>query len=43
MKGVFKKGEYIVYGTTGVCQVMDITTMERKDAPQEKLYYVLAS
>lgn len=41
MKGVFKKGEYIVYGTTGVCQVMDITTMERKDALQEKLYYVL--
>ena len=41
MKGVFEKGEYIVYGTTGVCQVMDITTMKQKEATQAKLYYVL--
>lgn len=38
---MFEKGEYIVYGTTGVCQVMDITTMKQKEAPQAKLYYVL--
>ena len=41
MKGMFEKGEYIVYGTTGVCQVMDITTMKQKEALQTKLYYVL--
>ena len=41
MGGLFKKGEYIVYGTTGVCMVKDITTMDREDAPKEKLYYVL--
>lgn len=38
MKGMFEKGEYIVYGTTGVCQVMDITTMKQKEALQAKLY-----
>ena len=38
---MFEKGEYIVYGTTGVCQVMDITTMKQKEALQAKLYYVL--
>ena len=38
---MFEKGEYIVYGTTGVCQVMDITTMKQKEATQAKLYYVL--
>lgn len=41
MGGLFKKGEYIVYGTTGVCMVKDITTMDREDVPKEKLYYVL--
>lgn len=41
MCGLFSKGEYIVYGTTGVCMVKDITTMDREDVPKEKLYYVL--
>ncbi len=38
---LFKKGEYIIYGTTGVCLVKDITTMDREDVPKERLYYVL--
>lgn len=38
---MFGKGEYIVYGTTGVCQVMDITSMSMDERQQEKLYYVL--
>ncbi len=25
---MFEKGDYIVYGTTGVCQIEDITTMD---------------
>ncbi len=41
MDDLFKKGEYIVYGTTGVCMVKDITTVDREDVPKEKLYYVL--
>lgn len=38
---MFNKGEYIVYGTTGVCQVRDITAMSADGSGKEKLYYVL--
>lgn len=38
---MFEKGGYIVYGTTGVCQVEEITGMKMKGASDEKLYYVL--
>lgn len=38
---MFDKGEYIVYGTTGICQVADITTMEMAGVPRDRLYYVL--
>ncbi|MCI8661746.1 MAG: CarD family transcriptional regulator [Hungatella sp.] len=38
---MFGKGEYIVYGTTGVCQVKDITSMSMDERQQEKLYYIL--
>ncbi len=38
---MFDKGEYIVYGTTGVCRVRDITAMSTDGSGKEKLYYVL--
>ncbi len=38
---MFGKGEYIVYGTTGVCRVRDITAMSAGEGGREKLYYVL--
>ena len=38
---MFEKGGYVVYGTTGVCQVEEITGMKMKGASDEKLYYVL--
>lgn len=43
---MFEKGEYIVYGSTGVCEVADITTISRDTAiingiSKNKLYYVL--
>ncbi len=38
---MYEKGQYIVYGIRGVCQVMDITTMERPGSPEGRLYYVL--
>lgn len=38
---MFEKGEYIVYGVTGVCQVMDIVTMESESTAKGRLYYVL--
>ncbi len=39
--GVFEKGEYIVYGMTGVCRVCDITEMNMDGLATSKLYYVL--
>lgn len=41
MRRLFNKGEYIVYGTTGVCRVRDITAMSTDGSGKEKLYYVL--
>lgn len=38
---MFEKGEYVVYGSTGVCEVMDITTMDLEGVPKDRLYYVL--
>lgn len=41
MRRLFDKGEYIVYGTTGVCRVRDIAAMSAQESGREKLYYVL--
>lgn len=38
---MFEKGDYIVYGSTGICEVMDITTMEMMDLPGDRKFYVL--
>lgn len=38
---MFEKGEYIVYGTTGICEITDIKTMDIKGVPRDKLFYVL--
>ncbi len=38
---MFEKGEYVVYGTTGVCEVTDITTLNMKGVTKNRLYYVL--
>lgn len=38
---MFGKGEFIVYGITGVCQVRDIMAMSTVEGGLEKLYYVL--
>lgn len=38
---MFRKGEYIVYGNSGVCEVIDIGTMNMSGAAKEKLYYTL--
>ena len=34
---MFEKGGYVVYGTTGVCQVEEITVMKSKGASGGKL------
>lgn len=38
---MFKKGDYIVYGSTGICEVLDVTTMHMDGIPDDKLYYIL--
>ena len=38
---MFEKGEYVVYGNTGVCEVVEITTLNMKEATRNRLYYVL--
>ena len=39
---MFEKGEYIIYGTSGVCKIEDITTMNMANVPKDKLFYVLS-
>ena len=38
---MFEVGEYIIYGTKGVCQIMDITTMNLDGVPKDTKYYIL--
>lgn len=38
---MFEKGEYIVYGRSGVCKIEDITHLNISWADKKKLYYVL--
>lgn len=36
---MFKIGDYVVYGSTGICKIEDITQLDIADS--DKLYYVL--
>lgn len=38
---MFEKGDYIVYGTKGVCQVEEITELDIKGTAERKIFYVL--
>lgn len=38
---MFKEGEYIIYGNTGVCKVEEITKMAAPRTKIDRLYYVL--
>ena len=38
---MFETGEYVVYGKTGICQVMGVTTMDMEGVPKDRLYYIL--
>lgn len=39
---MFEVGEYIVYGSTGVCKVEAVGLMQLSGASKEKVYYTLA-
>ena len=38
---MFEKGERIIYGSSGVCEVVDISMMDMSGTRQGKLYYTL--
>ena len=38
---MFGKGDFIVYGSTGVCEVKDVTTLDMKEVSKDRLYYIL--
>lgn len=38
---MFERGDFIVYGTAGVCEVKDITTINMKGVSNDRLYYIL--
>lgn len=38
---MFKKGDYVVYGSSGICEVAEVTTMNMEGIPKDRLYYVL--
>ena len=38
---MYEIGEFIVYGSNGVCQVADISKQEIEDTPDDMLYYEL--
>lgn len=39
---MFQKGDYIVYGSSGVCEVEEIGPMNMSGIAKEKLYYTLS-
>ena len=38
---MFQKGEFIIYGNKGVCEVTDISKIAISGASRDRLYYVL--
>jgi CarD family transcriptional regulator len=38
---MFETGDYVVYGHSGICEVMGTTTMSMDGVSKERLYYVL--
>ena len=38
---MFEKGEYVVYGSKGVCRIQDITNIDIPGVDQKRLYYIM--
>lgn len=38
---MYKKGEFVIYGSSGVCQVGDITTLDIDNVPKDREDYTL--
>lgn len=39
---MFKIGDYIIYGSNGVCEVEDVGTIDNPSISKDKLYYTLS-
>ncbi len=39
---MFKKGEFVVYGQSGICEITDIMQLNMTGVDRKKLYYALA-
>ncbi len=38
---MYKIGDYVVYGSKGICVINDITTVDMNEVDNKKLYYIL--
>lgn len=38
---MFEKGSYVIYGNSGVCEVVGVTTMDIEGISKDRLYYIL--
>ncbi len=38
---MFKIGDMVVYGGSGICRVMDISTLDMEGVPKDRVYYIL--
>ena len=39
---MFKKGEYVVYGSKGVCLIQDVAHVDMPGADKDRLYYIMS-
>lgn len=39
---MFGKGEYVVYGNAGVCEIMDVAPLDMEGVTKNRLYYILS-
>ena len=40
---MFEIGSYVVYGSTGICKIEDINTLDMPGATSDRLYYIMSS
>ena len=38
---MFEKGEYVVYGSKGVCRIQEISHVDIPGVDQKRLYYIM--
>ena len=38
---MFEKGDYVIYGSNGICRVQDVTTLDIPGVDKNRKYYLL--